>query len=90
MRKVLLLIAILGALALYPGYLRLRQYREEAARLDARAARLRQENEELRNRVARMEAEEVSSEHAARELGMVREGEVIYEVVEEPADGANP
>jgi len=89
MRKLLLLIAIAGLAALYPGYVRLRQYRREAERLESRAAELRGENADLQSEVDRMHSQDVSTEHAARELGMVRNGEVIYEVVEKPEGEAD-
>ena len=102
MRALVWGMAALLALLLYAlvfGDGGLLDWREQAAELQ----RVRGENAALaeRNRALEVELEDLRSglegieEQARRQLGMIREGETFYRLVEpdpaaEPADGAGP
>jgi cell division protein FtsB len=61
------------------GLLHLWQLRQEQRALEARTFALLRENEELRNRIARLETDEGFVEKVVREeLGFVRKGELVY------------
>jgi cell division protein FtsB len=61
------------------GLLHLWQLRQEQRALEARTFALLRENEELRNRIARLETDAGFLEKVVREeLGFVRKGELVY------------
>jgi cell division protein FtsB len=61
------------------GLLHLWQLRQEQRALEARTFALLRENEELRNRLVRLETDEGFLEKVVREeLGFVRKGELVY------------
>lgn len=62
-----------------------RSARAEAERLRAELAQLRAENDSLRAWADSLETDSATLERIAREnLGMIRPGEVLYRLVEEP------
>ncbi|MBD3618155.1 MAG: cell division protein FtsB [Chromatiales bacterium] len=97
MRWLLIILAVLLVLLQYrlwvgDGSL------AEVWRLHQAVEELRAENAELRDRNEALEAEvkdlktgtEAIEERARSELGMIRDGEVFYQVVEPPQDTPEP
>jgi cell division protein FtsB len=62
------------------GILRLLQLKKEFARIKEANVRMEEENRRLKEEVNRLQSEKRTIEEIARgELGMVKEGEVIYQ-----------
>jgi len=86
---VLILLAVFGE----HGWLAVRRARRDVLSLQQEISRLREENEKLREEITALKTDPSAMEQAARdELGMVRPGEVVYEIIdrrggeEEPAE----
>jgi cell division protein FtsB len=70
-----------------PKYL---EMRKRADRLEAEIKALQKNNGDLRAEISRVQHDPVRIEELARErLGLVRKGETVYQIVEEPAPGSN-
>jgi cell division protein FtsL len=85
-KRFLLLIVvsllILGSLTFFgeKGILHLFGLRKEVARIKERNIKLEEENQKLKEEVKRLQSDKRYIEEIARkELGMVKEGEIIYE-----------
>ncbi len=84
-RRILILIIIslliLGSLTFFgeKGIFNLVRLRKEVARIKERNLKLEGENQKLREEVKRLQSDKRYIEEIARkELGMVKEGEIIY------------
>jgi len=78
---ILVLFLILGLLTLFgdKGILHLLRLRKEVSRIQEENRKMEAENRNLREEVKRLQNEKRYIEEIARkELGMVKEGEVIY------------
>jgi cell division protein FtsB len=78
---ILILFLILGLLTLFgdKGILHLLRLRKEVSRIQEENRKIEAENRKLREEVKRLQNEKRYIEEIARkELGMVKEGEVIY------------
>ncbi len=85
-RRLLLLILIslliLGTLTFFgeKGILHLLRLRKEVARIKEKNVKLEEENQKLKEEVKRLQSDKRYIEEIARkELGMVKEGEIIYQ-----------
>jgi len=79
---LLTIFSILGFITFFGenGILRLLHLKEEFVRIKQSNARIEAENQRLREEVKRLQSEKRYIEEIARgELGMVKEGEVIYQ-----------
>jgi cell division protein FtsB len=79
---ILLLFLILGFFTFFgdKGILHLLRVQKELARIKQTNAKIEEENRRLREEVSRLQHEKRYIEEIARkELGMVKEGEVIYQ-----------
>lgn len=77
-----LIIGVILVMIYYPGYRKLKEAKYRQIQLEKRIAELRKENEELQKRLERLQNDMVYIEKLAREdLGIVGEGEIIYEFV---------
>jgi cell division protein FtsB/cell division protein DivIC len=84
-RRILILIIIflliLGSLTFFgeKGIFNLLRLRKEVARIKERNLKLEEENQKLKEEVKRLQSDKRYIEEVARkELGMVKEGEIIY------------
>jgi cell division protein FtsB/cell division protein DivIC len=84
-RRILILIVIslliLGSLTFFgeKGIFNLLRLREEVTRIKERNLKLEEENQKLKEEVKRLQSDRRYIEEIARkELGMVKEGEIIY------------
>jgi cell division protein FtsB/cell division protein DivIC len=84
-RRILILIVIslliLGSLTFFgeKGIFNLLRLRKEVARIKERNLKLEEENQKLKEEVKRLQSDKRYIEEVARkELGMVKEGEIIY------------
>ena len=73
-------VGILGAAALYPGYVKLRNFNEEVERLKAETAAIEEENRALREEIRAFREDPFYIEKQARELGLTKEGEKVFRV----------
>lgn len=81
---ILLLIFFLAYLFL-SGYLDLRKVGQRLARIEAENRRLIQENKRLEEEIKALEGDPFYIEKIAREeLGMVKKGEIVYEIISSP------
>jgi cell division protein FtsB len=79
---VLIAFLILGILTFFgeKGIFHLFHLQKEVVRIKERNVRLEEENQKLREEVKRLQSDKRYIEETARkELGMVKEGEVIYQ-----------
>jgi cell division protein FtsB/cell division protein DivIC len=79
---ILIAFLILGILTFFgeKGVFHLLRLQEEVARIKERNIKLEGENQKLREEVKRLQSDKRYIEETARkELGMVKEGEVIYQ-----------
>ena len=85
-KRILQGIIVLGLLAVvyYPGYKRVQEAKARNRELAGEIKRLSHENLELEKKLELLQTDMVYIEKRAREkLGVVREGEIIYEFVPE-------
>jgi len=78
---ILIPLLILGILTFFgeKGILHLLRLQKEVARIRERNIKLEEENQKLREEVKRLQSDKRYIEEIARkELGMVKEGEIIY------------
>ena len=76
------LFSLLFAYLFIPEYLNLRKVGERLARMKEENKRLIQENKRLEEEIKALEGDSFHIEKIAREeLGMVKEGEIVYEIV---------
>ena len=83
--KLAISVAVAAAVLL-PGYRYLRTLSGELARLKEEVVCLEQKNRELKRKIEQMENDAFYVEKLAREMGLVKEGEVVYRIKEEPGD----
>ena len=79
---ILILLLILGILTFFgeKGILHLLRLRKEVVRIKERNIKLEEENQKLKEEVKRLQSDKRYIEEIARkELGMVKEGEIIYQ-----------
>ena len=88
---VLLALFIVGAVYGDHGLVHLLRLQREQRDLENVAFQLQQRNEQLRQRVVRLQSDDRYLEKLARErLGLVRRGEIIYRVAAKPASRPAP
>ena len=78
---ILISLFILGSLTFFgeKGIFNLFRVRKEVARIKEKNTKLEEENQKLREEVKRLQTDRrYIEEIARRELGMVKEGEIIY------------
>ena len=78
---ILISLLILGSLTFFgeKGIFNLLHLRKEVARIKERNLKLEEENQKLKEEVKRLQSDKRYIEEIARkELGMVKEGEIIY------------
>ena len=76
----MMLIAAMGFILLYPGYRRLRLFRQRIDHLDSEIKVLEEKNRKLAEEIEALKKDPFYLEKLAREMGFVKEGEVIYKV----------
>jgi cell division protein FtsL len=79
---ILISLLILGILTFFgeKGILHLFRLQKEVVRIKEKNAKLEEENQKLREEVKRLQSDKRYIEEIARkELGMVKEGEIIYQ-----------
>jgi len=79
---ILLFLLILGGFTFFgeKGIVHLLRLQKEVARIRERSVKLEEENEKLKEEVRRLRSDKrYIEEIARRELGMVKEGEIIYQ-----------
>ncbi len=79
---ILLFLLILGGFTFFgeKGIVHLLRLQKEVARIRERNVKLEEENEKLKEEVRRLRSDKrYIEEIARRELGMVKEGEIIYQ-----------
>ncbi len=79
----LILIAVVGVVFLYPGYRRFEQFRQRLESLKKDVSVLEEKNRELRQEIEDLKNDPFYLEKLAREMGLVKEGEVVYKVISE-------
>jgi len=85
----LTLVALLAAVFGEQGVLKVRHLAGEREELEDRVAAIEEETRDLRGRVLSMQNEPFLYEKAARErLGLVKQGEVVYDFRSDPLDEA--
>jgi len=83
----LTLVALLAAVFGEQGVLKVRYLAGEREELEDRVAAIEEETRDLRGRVLSMQNEPFLYEKAARErLGLVKQGEVVYDFRSDPLD----
>ena len=84
---ILFLILLLLGIIFIPGYLRIRKLAWENRSLEQEIAQIELENKRLKEEYERLKSDPIYLEQVAREkLGVVREGEVIYQVLPSEED----
>ena len=86
---ILVLCLILGLLTFFgdKGVLHLMRLQRELSRIKEESRKVEEENQKLREEVIRLQNEKRYIEEIARkELGMVKEGEIIYQFDPSPKD----
>ncbi len=78
----MMLIAAAGFIFLYPGYRRLRFFKQRIAHLDSEISVLEEKNRNLMEEIEALKKDPFYLEKLARDMGFVKEGEVIYKVTE--------
>lgn len=69
----------------FSGYLDLRKVGQRLARIEEENKRLIQENKRLEEEIKALEGDPFYIEKIAREeLGMVKKGEIVYEIISSP------
>ncbi len=83
---VAILLSVLFLTYLFlSGYLNLRKVGERLVRIEEENKRLIQENKRLEEEIKALEGDPFYIEKIAREeLGMVRKGEIVYEIISSP------
>jgi len=84
----ILLLIFFFAYLLFSGYLDLRKVGQRLARIEEENKKLIQENKRLEEEIKALEGDPFYIEKIAREeLGMVKKGEIVYEIIssEEPS-----
>jgi cell division protein FtsL len=79
---ILIFLLILGIVTFFgeKGIFNLLRIQKEVARIKEKNAKLEEENQKLREEVKRLQTDRRYIEEIARkELGMVKEGEIIYQ-----------
>ena len=78
----ILLLAFFFTYLFFSGYLDLRKVGQRLARMEEENKKLAQENKRLEEEIKALEGDPFYIEKIAREeLGMVKKGEVVYEIV---------
>lgn len=97
MRKLTVILVVLIALLQYPlwlgkgSWLRVWQYSQQIAAHEKRNEYYRQRNETLRAEVRDLKQGQSAIEERARsELGMIKQDEVFYQVIERKKSPASP
>jgi cell division protein FtsB len=88
-KKVIFLVLaiLLLGLIFIPGYLKTRALLRENRQLERRIAEISQANKKMSQEYERLRSDPIYLEKVAREkLGVVREGEVIYQVLPRKQD----
>ena len=73
-------IGILGAAALYPGYVKLRNFNQKVERLTGEISAIEEENRALREEIKALREDPFYVEKQAREMGLTRKGEKVFRV----------
>jgi cell division protein FtsB len=76
------LIAGVGAIFLYPGYRRLESFNHRLEQLNGDIRLLREKNKKLSEEIEALEHDPFRLEERARRMGLMKEGEVLYKVIE--------
>jgi cell division protein FtsB/cell division protein DivIC len=79
---ILIFLLVLGSLTFFgeKGIFNLLRLRKEVVRIKEKNLRLEEENQRLKEEVMRLQSDKRYIEEIARkELGMVKEGEIIYQ-----------
>jgi cell division protein FtsL len=90
---ILIAFLILGILTFFgeKGIFHLLRLQKEVARIKERNIKLEEENQKLREEVKRLQSDKRYIEETARkELGMVKEGEIIYQFDTPPMKKGGP
>lgn len=88
-KKLIWIIAfvLLGGVLMYlliPNYSTLLRYKEDREALNVRIKELGEENESLKAEIGKLKTDPLYIEKVARkELGMTRQGEIIYRIIPE-------
>jgi cell division protein FtsB/cell division protein DivIC len=85
---ILIFLIILGSLTFFgeKGIYNLLRLRKEVARIKEKNSQLEGENQRLKEEIKRLQSDRRYIEEIARkELGMVKEGEIIYQFDPSPA-----
>ena len=78
----ILLLVFFFAYLFFSGYLDLRKVGQRLARIEEENKRLIQENKRLEEEIKALERDPFYIEKIAREeLGMVKKGEIVYEII---------
>jgi len=86
---LLISLLILGSLTFFgeKGIFNLLRLRKEVVRIKEKNLRLEEENQKLKEEVKRLQSDKRYIEEIARkELGMVKEGEIIYQFEDKKGD----
>ena len=84
--KVLFMIGLFivgGAVLLYPGYLHLREFRHRLEQLKVDVSVLEEKKRGLEEEIDALQKDSFYFEKLAREMGLIKDGEVVYKVIEE-------
>jgi len=79
---MLISLLVLGSLTFFgeKGIFNLLRFRKEVVRIKERNSQLEEENQKLKEEIKRLQGDKrYIEEIARRELGMVKEGEIIYQ-----------
>lgn len=79
-------LALVGYFVFYEdNFSKIRSLRQEKERLESEIGRLEEENRQLRERIERIKTDSgYVEDEARRKLGLVKPGETIYRLTEEP------
>ena len=86
---IIISLLILGSLTFFgeKGIFNLLRLRKEVVRIKEKNLRLEEENQKLKEEVKRLQSDKRYIEEIARkELGMVKEGEIIYQFEDKKGD----
>lgn len=79
-----IILTIILGIIYYPGYRKIQEMKHENQKLAAQLEQLQQKNAKLEEKLKKLQTDLTYIEERAREeLGIVREGEIIYEFVPE-------
>ena len=81
----ILLLVFFFAYLFFSGYLDLRKVGQRLARMEEENKKLARENKRLEEEIKALEGDPFYIEKIAREeLGMVKKGEIVYEIISSP------